>query len=864
MAFKLGGFFDAAFDLIDSKSKEMRKSTISESQADIEKSLNKLKNKIDETEEKIENYRKIINDTSLTQEERDKAEKSLTYQVRKSIKLGQEYDAFTENSIKLERESLKLDREIQQAKIRQQEDFSEILAQQFGKSSVKTVGKLSQTMGIDKVLKNFGNKFDGVKVKAFGDITKKLTGSLSGGLSDFGATAYSTFKGYATKLLGPWGFLIDAIESGVKAAYQQIMEANKLLIDTMRSTGGIFKGGGLDSFGNQSAAGAGSLKTISIKANVDQGDIMNQIKTVSKGLGQIAGQTNFFSKQNQKALFDFGVEASKMAKFYNADIGPSVTGLIKDFGVDVGQATNLMVDGISKAKQAGLDPGKFAENMAEAVDLAGKLHFTDGIKGMEKMAMLATKMGTSISAITDGMTKMKGLNDLFVKQQEAAALGMHNQAQALSKIYALQKQGKQAEAAAVEADAIIQDLKSQGLTNDKGEITTGGIATLEAMGKSEKDIANLQRMSIGSKKTGLSAQEFLIDADKLSPEKKKARQQFEKENRSIEEQANMLLGSIQQSFIDPIAKLVGPFVKQFLDISEAIINPLLGFHDLIMMTLEPSIEFLTTIWDEVADVFQDAFGPLSDMFDMFKSEGSGFITMLKDVNSIIAKYFMMPFRILGKIIGGIYSGIAESLLPIFQELNQIFAPLFDSIGGINDGFEGIYDVLDPLIGFIGDLVGGTFALLGNILVGTIKGIILIFKGLGLAIGKVIDFFSDILEPFKGFKDILDGFMDWIKNGWIGKMLGLSPDEDAKKEQVGLDSAINLLNNYEIESPVDTNRAFMTNPISFSREEIENEQAIQKVFNQTVSGETQTPNVNIQIKQTNSLSGEIKTKMTGIP
>src|ERR1039458_4053394 len=171
--------------------------------------------------------------------------------------------------------------------------------------------------------------------------------------------------------------------------------------------------------------------------------------------------------KSQKDLQNFGIEAAKLKKYFGADIGPAVQGMVKNWGSSVGDATKIMVDSASKAQQLGLSVSEFAKHFAEVTGLIGEVYFKTTDE-MTKMAMIATQLGVSVSTLSKGVLQMNGITSLFTAQQKAAALGLHDTAKAAAKIFALRQTGQGAQAAQLELASMASDIKKQGMMGAGG------------------------------------------------------------------------------------------------------------------------------------------------------------------------------------------------------------------------------------------------------------------------------------------------------------------------------------------------------------------------------------------------------------
>lgn len=590
----------------------------------------------------------------------------------------------------------------------------------------------------DKIISN-------INAGLFNSRTEDL---LNKGGEKIGAIVSETLS---TVLPGP---LADIIASAVIGAFNQALELNSALIGLERNMGGLIQASdlGFDSFGN-SAKGMSSLASQAIAANVSVEQFGSAIKSLGPQFGQTIGMSVALG-HSQRDLAKFGIEAARQQKLYGAEIGASVAKLTQNFGMSIGQATDMMAEGAKAAKVLGLNVGEFTKNFEQVVDLVGEVYFKS-TEAMQQMATIATQLGTSVSAIANAVPKMQGINDLFKEQQKLASLGMSTTASAIGKIYALQKQGRSDEAARVALAAQAKDLAAQGLTSDTGNVTQQGIATLQAAGLGKEQIEALQKMSQQAVRTGLSFEQ-LGGQVKLTKEQEKKLQKDEANNVTVQEQANQMLASLKQSLIDPIAEIIGPLLKSFMNALQPVVKTLGSAVRIIFDTLDPIVGLVTETFNQISLAFQDVWNPISNLFKSFGDTFGSFMNTLKKLGSFIVQVVMIPFRAVAKIVGGVVSVFAKIWQVIATKLTPIFDKLSDLFEGGGTMIEDALGLIDDAFGWLADLIGGA---VGFVIDGLIEG----FKFLWDMVGDVIDILKEVLQPFVWLKDIIKDVIDWFDN-----------------------------------------------------------------------------------------------------
>ncbi len=668
-----------------------------------------------------------------------------------------------------------------------------------GKKYSKSITQINDdyTKGVKKILENTKltakkreEELDKIKKTAMAEKMSAMWTDTEGAVKA-GADGISTVITDAISSIAPeLALILPIVEQSIGAAFKQVLELNDSLIKLQRATGGMITASrlGYDQFGN-SARGMMSLKTATIAANVSIGEFDNAMASLAQGgFGQTIGTTQDLSKA-QEDLSKYGIEAARSMKLYGADLGPSVRNLFQNFGKGIGEATTMLKNGAGKARQLGLTAAAFIKNFESVTDLVGEVYFST-TEQMQKMATIATQLGVSVGTMSKGLIKMNGITDLFAQQQKMAALGLDTTAKALSKIYALKQQGKGGDAAKVAFAAMAKDMQKQGMTKG-GQVTQQGIATLEAAGVEKDAIAGIQKMAMQAEKTGIDVGK-LGDISKLTKMQQLKLAHEEAANMTLEEQFYQITGLFKQSFIDPLASIFGPIMKGLLNVVKPlaeIFNTVIStIMSLVSVALDPLIEVFT----QVTDFLSDIFTPLSGLFSTLKTSMMPIFDMLKQLGLFIVKFGMVPFRMIGRVIGGVFDVISK----VVKVISDALAPAFNWLADLFKGGGGmISDMLDGItaaFGWLGDLLGGAFSMLGK----TLGGVVQVFKRLWSGVKKVWDVLNDyfikpistVLGPvFSFLGDVIDDLMAPFKwlweqlkafGDWLEKWFGSSKAEDA--------------------------------------------------------------------------------------
>jgi hypothetical protein len=673
------------------------------------------------------------------------------------------------------------------------------------------------------------------------DTGKKILTNVVGNMIGDGITALVPELGPYAKIIGK--VISELLMGGIMGAITQLISLNDILVDLQRSTGGTVTAlkMGYDNFGNLKT-GADSFATSAIQANVSVKQVMEALNSLAgsgtSAIGQITG-LSFNLRNAQSDLRDYGVEAARFAKLYGADIGNQVRGMITNFGATIPQATNVMKKSADQAMALGLSVGAMAENMKEAVDLSGKVYFKDGVDGLRKLSLYATQLGTSVNSLAGGISKTNSISDLFNRQQEAAALGLSRFGQNMAKVYALRVVGKAAEASQLETQSLAKDLVARGMVN-KGQITTPGIMTASAAGASEEQIRALQRLAAQANRTGISLDMLADPTAKLTIIEKVRLQKDQAANMKIEEQFNMLVGEIKQTFIDPLAKIFGPILVSLLQALDAVIKPILEVFKMLFDVVDLLFSPIEYVVQAFSGLVSDVFDPLTDTLKAIRIFFEKIITAGKGIFEFLTKVFFTPFRILTKIIGGVVSVFGA----IIEVLSDIFSPLLDAISSLfGDASEGLDDLVEAVGEGIKWIVSGIkslFIVIGEPLKFLIQAIVNVVKALNALFhlnfkefGKLLwealksifkGVIAIIMQPFKLIYKILVGLFEplrsilsplvdafnWLMDGlkgfgdWLDKFFGLG-DTVSPNSAVNLKEVLGLGNdNLEPESPSQNN------------------------------------------------------------
>lgn len=624
------------------------------------------------------------------------------------------------------------------------------------------------------------NSFEDIEKENFGQKVASSFNLIGGSFEDLGKnsgmadSATDMFSSGLKAIFPELGGLNDLIAEGltkaITKAIAQITQLNETIVGLTRSTGGVVKGMslGTDAFGNVLGT-MHSLQTEAIGANVSMeqfGDAVNNL--MSEGLG--AGAQFNMSAGDLKT---YGLEAARFSKMFGADISGTVRNMFLNFGKPIGEVAASLSDASKVAEAAGLSVKEFVKNLQDVTAMSGETYFKGGIDAMEDMAMTATRLGTSVRGLTDGLKNMNTLTDVFTQQQKAAAMGMHTLGSNMSKIFALKQAGRSGEAANLRLSSAAQDLQAQGMFDKKtGSITQQGMATAQGMGMSEEDIKNMQKAIIGAKKVGVSLETYLGPKSKMTKAVKKSVEEQEKANMTLTERWDVATKSFMQSFIDPIADLLTPIIDSLMSAFEGLLKVLTPIAKYIMSALITPLKFFSGLISELAStvgsVFSDIGDKLSDLWKKVEPAFSKIGEVFSWIGHMVGKVMAAPFKILGWVVGKLIDGISVVV--------DIFILLWDKTKKVLSFFE-----------TLGSKLWGNIKAVGSKI---LDAVLSPFRSLWKLIKGILQPFIDI------FKQITDGFKGWA-NKWPLSVLFGKDEISAPKQVMSNAEAVQAMTNNQI-------------------------------------------------------------------
>jgi len=541
----LGGAKDKKGNLIDKKTideitKEFTAITdqmdeLSDSSSKLASEIKKLKESLKTTSRTSLESKEILDKLKEKREEKNAADKIL-------VESEQEYISLLKN---LEEQYGKNEQDLKNY-ITSEEKYNKTMA-----------SKILSASSFARAISSLGDSFG----KAISD-SKGFSGNFSDEVTSL------------KKLIS-----LDLAEA-LKLAAKQVIELNDRLIRFQREQSGTLNARmlGYDVFGNNQGVGSGSLTSLATRNNVSVDQMLESFKSFSQGsaIGLTADLNN-----SQAALQKFGVEFAKTEKLYGVASGTlqkfSET-FLYDFGMPIDKISDTLKKGADIALQAGINVNKFFENMSA---LGNSTLFTrNGIEGIEKSALVLSKLGLTVSSLEQLANSYDSFSTLIQKQQNAVALGLNNVSTIQNRVFAKIQTGDTPGAAKLLTVAGANDVTNLGQVDKNGIINQQGRESLKAAGYTDEQIKATQRLIIASKKLGASIEDIVND--NLSIDQKNKKIIMEQNDATVSEKFAMLFQKIKGVLIDPLASVLGPA----LDI---VVNSLMAVFTTLEFVLKPVV-----------------------------------------------------------------------------------------------------------------------------------------------------------------------------------------------------------------------------------------------------------------------------------
>lgn len=638
------------------------------------------KTQLNAVNENIESLIKFLSESEKTSKEKTKAEKEYTKALEAARKFARERkkardsgDTTREDMLndKLERQKDKLSalserrKELTEEKIELDEDLLKPLQKKLkdvynmSEQEVKDLFTTLDSSKLVKLLKTISADANKVADSIVQEQQKReaFNKRIDSMFGEDGFRAVTTFIDTITQDLGALGVVIRRLMS-------DLLDANKKLVDFNRSLSLGFSSAELlggDLYGNNQQYGLTNLKREMQASNLGLDDFLNSFKAFSKG--NILGSNTQEVGGSSLSAMQFGKTSALLSKQYGVEMGnlnAISENLFYNFGTNITDLNKILDNGRKIAHQAGVSVKGYYENLKQATDALGKFYIADGTRGLEQLALSASKLGIATNEVLSIASKYNNFTSQFEIQGKAMALGMRNFSEASRAIWALNMTGQKDKAAALEMTTQLRDFRNMGRFDNEGNLNQAGLMTAQAMGLSEEQIKAISRLNQKYKELGAKGftLEDITGITPLSKEKQYALEKYEKNNLTAGERFTASMTKIMKLF-GGMDRLLTPLIDVGLSLVEM-------FGDVASVVgdfLVPGFKFFGNILGRV----RDAFGFLGDFIsagaDKLKglndimNTGTG--TMSKFLKAVsIAGAALLTYSLLGRG-GGLVNGFVN-------------------------------------------------------------------------------------------------------------------------------------------------------------------------------------------------------------
>ena len=477
-------------------------------------------------------------------------------------------------------------------------------------------------------------------IKKNNELKEKSDKLIAGGFHNAMSNVKVFFKefGFAGELIG--GTLV-------------VMEGlNKKMIQFNRkmSLGFSSENLGMDLYGN---SGRGSIRSIAGGNFLSDDEFLNSFAGLNKGkvLGKLENNTRVEDMQN------FGITSGQLSKFYGVDQGVinSITSnLVYNYGVKIKELNEIFRNGEEAALGAGLSVQNYFKNLQDASSQIGQHYISDGVKGLEKLALYASKTDQSINSIMKNSDRFEHYGSLYMQQNMAAAHGLNLVAKNTAKIWALDFTGRQVESDQLFKESIAKDVMNNGWVDKNNGIDQIGLRNLKQLGYSQEEINNVSKLIKIQKELGISTEQYYnVQNESLDIQKKVNK--FNYANLTFGEKLEGLWKKISGTIIDPFIRVFGPMFDILVNTIGGIIDFITPIVKIVFIPIERFGKALGWLSDIIQDIilwFKSS--PLGKFWDW----GNKTIGDINSTSSVGGGIFdtiavplgaVMSYKILGKL-----------------------------------------------------------------------------------------------------------------------------------------------------------------------------------------------------------------------
>jgi hypothetical protein len=576
-----------------------------------------------------------------------------------------------------------------------------------------------------------------------------------------GISKFTSALGINFNALGAEMFTVAGIITLVSA---QVMKLNDALIELQRKSGGALNANsvGFSRYGANTTRNTGSLETMTAQSNIEISQFMEALQGFNKG--QVAGLSQDLNNSSQE-LQDFGLAQGRLIKLYGVSstaVSTLTENMTQLYGSSIKGLSKDLQNAATMARTAGINVNYFFENLAAVSELTGEYFIADGIAGMERMAMVASKLNISISSMMHGAEKFNDFTSLFEEQNKATALGLTAYAANYSRIFAKYQLGDLAGSSQLKYGSLAQDISSRGLGH-----SNVGIQMLKGAGLNQDEIKSVQRLIIQHEKLNISFEKLSGQAEMTAEEIANVRAE-EYKNMTLVEKAKQIWTKVKSAIIDPLAAVFGPIFGGLLDVVGAVTDAFVWAMKPIVTVFNSLGKFFSCIEEGAAKLF----GFTSAVVDGTDKTVGGLKALMSVIGTVIEAFLILKAATYAataaeeaKAAGGWLKGLfgkGGKGAAVAQTAEDIAANGLRKPGGLGMVVEGgaagggMLAMMGQIGGqLIGNTVGGQT---GNIIsntasmagTGAMIGSLVpvIGTGIGAIVGGLIGLGTSLLDPLK--------------------------------------------------------------------------------------------------------------------
>ena len=494
--------------------------------------------------------------------------------------------------------------------------------------------------------------------------------------------------------------------------------------------------------------------------NMEYAKLGVSAKDVSKAAADFTNEFDGLEQPSQAVLGsmvtlnkNFGIGTAEMAKMNKVfqNIG----------GLNAAQSQALIGQTAQMAKMAGVAPQRVMKDMADSSEYAYR-YFKGSPQELAKAAVQAAKMGTSIAEAGKAADNLLDFQNSITSELEASA------------ILGVNLDLSQARYAAANGDLIGQQKAINDQVAQLGDLTKLNKFEQDALAKATgmefSSLVNQQRIrerfgSLNEKQ--LAAATSLVDAGKDINSLTTA--DLENQTKKLKAQEDM------QSAMDKLSNNTDALKTGFMDM------------------FAPLGAFIIPVFNDIVEIISMRLMPV------MKGIGSVF----KIVFGIVGAIWNVLMMII-KPIMAIGSAISEMLFTPLNRAAEAMQPLFDKFAEMKDkvmaAIQPVIGVIQSIAGFIGDLVGGAFGVVIDIIIFLFDTAWTVFSSIGSFINTYL------IEPIMAVIDAAKTAAKWLTFG----MVDFDDEEDSGSTQTTAAGASDSIN----DGVVQAGKVVSTDPADF--------------------------------------------------